>query len=136
MKNIPVLEHDCGDFAIKYAGGEYNPHEGEKVWFIPYLSTPDMMQLLSLSEANEDNTFASLQDSVAPILAKVIDHWTWTDVRSDEPLGKEHNNFYKPSAKDIAGLSPQEIMYLTNSFFEATRAKDEENPQPASSEVS
>lgn len=136
MKNIPVLEHDCSDFAIKYAGGEYNPHEGEKAWFIPYLSTPDMIRLLSLSETDGENTFASLQQSVAPILAKVIDHWTWTDVRSDGPLGKKHNNFYKPSEDDVAGLSPQEIMYLVNAFFDATRAPENTNPQPASSEVS
>lgn len=137
MKNIPILEHDCGDFAITYKGGEYHPHEGETVWFIPYLSMPDMIELMKLGETKDDQTFKVLQESVAPILADVIDHWAWTGVRSGKPLGKQHNGtFYKPEANDVAALSHQEVMYLVDAFFKTSRGDEEENPQPDSSEQS
>jgi hypothetical protein len=137
MKNIPILEHDCGDFAITYKGGEYHPHDGEAVWFIPYLSMPDMIELMKLGETKDDQTFLVLQESVAPILADVIDHWTWTGVRSGKPLGKQHNGtFYKPEAGDVAALSHQEVMYLVDAFFKTSRGDEEENPQPDSSEQS
>ena len=133
MKNIPILEHDCSDFAIEYASGEYHPHEGETVWFIPYLALPDMIKLMALGEADESTAFAALRDDVSPVLAEVIDHWTWTGVKSDKPLGRQHNKtFYKPEGTDIAALSDKEIMYLVNAFFETTRAPEEKNPQPAS----
>jgi hypothetical protein len=137
MKNIPIIEHDSSDFKIEYTGGEYHPHEGESVWFTPYLSMPDMLQLMKLSEAAENESFTVLRDTVAPVLAKVIDHWTWTAVRTNEPLGTQYNGtYYRPTAESIADLSHQEIMYLIDAFFKCTQVKGEANPQPASSEQS
>lgn len=137
MRTVPVLEYKCDDFEIEYSGGKYNPHADEVVWFIPYLSMPDMLELMKLSETNEERAFKVLQENVAPILADVIDHWTWTSVRTNTPLGKEYNGtYYKPLTADIAGLSYQEVMYLVDAFFKSTRAKGEANPQPASLEQS
>jgi hypothetical protein len=92
---------------------------------------------MKLGETEDDRTFQVLQESVDPILADVIDRWTWTGVRSRKPLGRQHNGtFYKPEAEDIAQLSHQEVMYLVDAFFKVSREDEEENPQPDSSEQS
>lgn len=132
-KNIPILQHGCDDLEIEYAGGAYKPHEGENVWFLPYLSTPDMLALTELSEADSENTLAVLIDDVCPVLVKIIDSWNWTHALTGEPLGTlVGNGRYRPSVDDISPLHPREIVYLVNAFFEETQPKAEANPQSAS----
>jgi len=133
MKNIPILVHECNDLEIEYHGGSYNPHEGENVWFIPYLSTPDMLALIELSNAENEDTLSVLVDDVCPVLVKVIDSWNWTHPLTGETMGMAIGNGErcKPGADDISPLHPREIVYLVNAFFEETQP-EEENPQPAS----
>jgi hypothetical protein len=132
---LPIIKVESDDFVLKYAGEEYTPHEGEAVWFIPYLSTTKTLSLLQamdqLDEESSSGMVSLLHDQIAPILVEVISHWTWTSPRTGEPLGKvDGSKIHRPDIEAVRSLSLDEVSYLVNAYFEARgEDKEEENPQ-------
>ena len=132
---LPILQHDCSDLEIEYKGGSYKPHDGEDVWFIPHSPADDALTILELANAEDQAAvLGKLIHEICPILARAIDSWSWTDPRTEKPIGTKDGKRTRPSAEDIGSLHYEEIVYLVNSFFEETQP--ETNPQSASLEES
>jgi hypothetical protein len=136
-KRVPVIECTSDDFAQTFAGEEYHPHAGEKVWMVPYLSTSKTLALIEAADklggdnVNAGQLMRVMSQDIAPILAEVISHWTWTSVLNDEPLGKhDGNGVYRPTVETIGELSLEETTYLVGKYFDVRGGdEEEENPQ-------
>jgi len=136
---IPIIKRASDEFEINIAGQAFKPHEGESVYFIPYLSVDKAVKLgdavtkLDEEEIGMAESFNIVSD-ISEILVDIIDHWDWTHPLTGEPIGKKTGGEFKPSANDIKQLSVNEVNYLITEFFGAM--SPEENPPPASSEQS
>jgi hypothetical protein len=137
MVNYPTVKVNSDGLKLEFKGHEWVPHEGEYVVFVPYLSAGDMLMLLEawndLAE-NEGDAEASenirvINKTVAPLLVKVIDHWTWHHPITGDELGPKAGNeeVFRPRTEDIASLGFEEIGWLVNNFF--ALGEEGENPQ-------
>ena len=134
---FPIVKRVSDEFEIDIAGEKLKPHEGESVYFIPYLSVHKALILgnaLSTLDQEDTNLSESFRviGEISEILVGILDHWDWTHHITGEKIGKKVGNEYKPSVEDIQELSIGEVTYLINEFFGAM--SPEENPPPASSE--
>ena len=144
-KRFPTVERVSDACEINIAGEIFTPHVGESVHFVPYLSIgkalrlTEVMNMLSQEDSEEEPeeniTIMEQLEAIAEIagvVAKAIDHWTWTHPISGVRLGKKHGKEYRPDSESIQELSTDEISFLINEFFEAM--SPDENPPQASSE--
>ena len=144
-KGFPTRERASDACEINIAGETITPHVGESVHFIPYISIgkalrlTEVMEMLSREDSEEnpeENTTVMEQlraiSEIAGIVAKSIDHWSWTHPITGEKMGKKYGKEYKPDSESIRELSTDEVAFLINEFFEAM--SPDENPPQASSE--
>lgn len=130
---IPIIERNSDDCKLAIGDEEIAVHVGEKVWYLPYLSTTDTLALISADDEDDENRFIEV---VIPILPKVLSGWTWTHPVTGAVLGKKEGTggTYRPTQASLRQLSIQELMFLISGFWEVMSPT--ENPQPDSSEQS
>jgi len=138
-KRFPTIKRASDACEISIAGETINPHVGESVYFVPYLSLGKALQLTEVLERIAEEDIEVVEQlraitEIAGVVAQVIDHWDWTHPITGERLGKTDGNgkLNRPDVEAIQELSSDEVSFLINEFFEAM--SPEENPQSASPE--
>jgi hypothetical protein len=130
---LPIIKWGSDDFVMEFAGEEYKPHEGESVWFVPYLSASDTLTLLETSDTLGEDAIVglkALRDNILPVMLKIIDSWTWTSALTGDPLGKKDGSKYRPDTAALESLSVDEQSYLIGAYFKARGlTESESDPQ-------
>lgn len=140
-RRAPLITVPSDDFEIEEDGKTYKPHEGEVVTFKRRISSHDLLVIAEASELKDTGEEGGAElarffyNDACPVLARAIFSWTWTDMYTDEPLGKplgkKSDEERQPSVDDLRALDAlSEIQYLLDKWLDVT-APDEKNlPKP------